>query len=323
MIANRWDLIPWWVVLTVLCAAPPLGAVLLLVKISSFLVRRRYSLNPADTNDREKMNIAVPVRKRPEHLSKILHTIASLYFSGAAYLFCKGLIAGADGSLDYGITVQYFLLCGCIGYVCACVCFLRERIVGACRDGEGRCPVRVIPASEGAGDYVRAVTGSVTWDMPVIPTSVGCEEYDAVLQKFNVIARAFRKEEMVYRVRHLGCITGQIFTVAHRMPGVKRELRRFESYYLPTVLKLLESYCMLERTGGRGQNTETAKQAVEGKLEEWERGFEEQLDRVCRFARDDIAVETEVLSGMMERDGLKGNTDFPYTSLVKKNINKQ
>jgi len=87
-------------------------------------------------------------------------------------------------------------------------------------------------------------------------------------------------------------------------------IRMFVNYYLPTTLKLLESYSRIERVGVAGQNMQEAKDNIEKILDMLTAGFQQQFDQLFQSESLDITSDIEVLEQMMKKDGLRENTDF-------------
>ena len=93
-------------------------------------------------------------------------------------------------------------------------------------------------------------------------------------------------------------------------PQKKQQIRTFMGYYLPTTLKLLESYSRIEEVGVAGQNMRDAKDNIEKILDMLVVGFEGQMDQLFKSESLDITSDIEVLEQMMNKDGLTGNDDF-------------
>ena len=79
------------------------------------------------------------------------------------------------------------------------------------------------------------------------------------------------------------------------------------NYYLPTTLKLLDSYALLEAQGIEGDNITASKKEIERTMDTLIAGFEKQLDRLFSSQAMDITADVEVLEGMMAQDGLGDN----------------
>ena len=88
---------------------------------------------------------------------------------------------------------------------------------------------------------------------------------------------------------------------------MKPQIRKFMNYYLPTTLKLLDSYALLEAQGIEGENITASKAEIERTMDTLIAGFEKQLDRLFSSQAMDITADVEVLEGMMAQDGLGDN----------------
>ena len=106
------------------------------------------------------------------------------------------------------------------------------------------------------------------------------------------------------RVHRLEEIAAMIFKTVEENPEKKQQIRRFESYYLPTTLKLVRSYATLEKQGVKGENILSAKQSIRNILDTLTTGYEQQLDQLFKSDAIDIAADISVLENLMQQDGL-------------------
>lgn len=89
------------------------------------------------------------------------------------------------------------------------------------------------------------------------------------------------------------------------------QIRTFMNYYLPTTLKLLQSYSRIERVGVAGENMKRSKDNIEKTLDLLVIGFEQQVDQLFKNEYIDISSDISVLEQMMQKDGLdKGDNDI-------------
>ena len=135
-------------------------------------------------------------------------------------------------------------------------------------------------------------------------------DYDAVLRKIRRLDEDIEDESVSARIRRIENITRNIFHYVGDNPEKKQQIRMFMNYYLPTTLKLLESYSRIEEVGVAGQNMQDAKDNIEKILDMLVVGFEGQMDQLFKSESLDITSDIEVLEQMMNKDGLTGNTDF-------------
>ena len=99
-------------------------------------------------------------------------------------------------------------------------------------------------------------------------------------------------------------LTGKIFRIVEENPDKKNQIRRFESYYLPTTMKLVRSYSTLEKQGVKGENIMAAKENIGRILDTLATGYEQQLDQLFKSDALDIEADINVLENLMAQDGL-------------------
>ncbi|MBR3416244.1 MAG: 5-bromo-4-chloroindolyl phosphate hydrolysis family protein [Clostridia bacterium] len=104
--------------------------------------------------------------------------------------------------------------------------------------------------------------------------------------------------------------TRYIFGYVSDHPDKRANINSFMNYYLPTTLKLLESYAQLEKMGEGGENMQKSKEGIEGILTMLSEGFVRQTDQLFASESIDISSDIEVLETMMKKDGLTGTRDF-------------
>lgn len=135
-------------------------------------------------------------------------------------------------------------------------------------------------------------------------------DFDAILRKIRRLDDEILDEPVSERIRKIETITRNIFEYVKDKPEKMKQIRMFMNYYLPTTLKLLESYSRIERVGVAGQNMQDAKDNIEKILDMLVVGFEQQFDQLFRAESMDITSDIEVLEQMMRKDGLSGESDF-------------
>jgi hypothetical protein len=99
-------------------------------------------------------------------------------------------------------------------------------------------------------------------------------------------------------------VSARIFEEVKRDPRKLPKIRRFMDYYLPTTLKLLNSYDRMSATGVSGENIDTTLAKVEGMMRTIVAAFEKQLDSLYGADALDISTDITVLETMMAREGL-------------------
>ena len=99
-------------------------------------------------------------------------------------------------------------------------------------------------------------------------------------------------------------VSSKIFEEVRHSPEKLPQIRRFMDYYLPTTLKLLNSYDRMSAAGISGENINTTLSKVEGMMRTVVAAFEKQLDSLYGAEALDISTDITVLETMMAREGL-------------------
>ena len=89
-----------------------------------------------------------------------------------------------------------------------------------------------------------------------------------------------------------------------RRPEKAPRIRRFLSYYLPTSVKLLDSYIHMTSEGAGGSHSAEVERNVEENAGLIATAFEAQLDALYADEALDITTDIEVLEKMIRSDGL-------------------
>ena len=99
-------------------------------------------------------------------------------------------------------------------------------------------------------------------------------------------------------------VSAKIFEEVRQDPKKLPQIRKFMDYYLPTTLKLLNSYDRMSGAGVSGENIDTTLAKVEGIMRTIVAAFEKQLDSLYGAEALDISTDITVLETMMAREGL-------------------
>ncbi|MDD3347057.1 5-bromo-4-chloroindolyl phosphate hydrolysis family protein [Oscillibacter sp.] len=94
-------------------------------------------------------------------------------------------------------------------------------------------------------------------------------------------------------------VSAKIFDEVKQDPKKLPQIRRFMDYYLPTTLKLLNSYDRMSTAGVSGQNIDTTLARVEGMMRTVVAAFEKQLDSLYGAEALDISTDITVLESMI------------------------
>ena len=135
-------------------------------------------------------------------------------------------------------------------------------------------------------------------------------DYDQILEQIHQADVAIEDEVMSEKIRTMRELTAAIFQEVEEHPAKKPQIQRFMNYYLPTTLKLLDSYARIEQQGVSGSNMAKSKAEIERIADTLVEGYKKQLDTLYRSEAVDIAGDVSLIESMMRRDGLTGQNDF-------------
>ena len=128
--------------------------------------------------------------------------------------------------------------------------------------------------------------------------------YDDTLARIRELNDAIADETVSAHIARIETVTADIFRAIEDDPARAAEARRFMSYYLPTTLKLLETYDLMEDQSFQGENIQASRRRIEGILAKLVVAVERQQDKLFRAAALDVDAEVSAMEAMMTSDGL-------------------
>ncbi len=135
-------------------------------------------------------------------------------------------------------------------------------------------------------------------------TGLEDENFEAKLREIRQINDEIEDTAVSDRIDRIGELTASIFRVVREKPEHAEEVRKFMNYYLPTTLKLLKSYSLMEKQSYQGENIQASRKKIEDVLDTLIHAFEQQQDRLFRTEALDVEADISVLETMMASDGL-------------------
>lgn len=148
---------------------------------------------------------------------------------------------------------------------------------------------------------------------PQKKVSTGDPEVDKIIEEGYKYLHELRDvniripdEVMTKRIDRMEAASADIFAYIAEHPEKAAEIRRFMNYYLPTTLKLLNSYDKLSRQRVKGENIQKTMFEIEGMMETIAGAFEKQLDSLFDDDALDIAADISVMESILKQEGLSG-----------------
>jgi len=132
----------------------------------------------------------------------------------------------------------------------------------------------------------------------------------ALLKEIRAANNKINQPELSGQISRLENICRQIFKEVQRRPQKAPLIRRSLDYYLPVVLKLLQSYYNMDEQQIQGETVQSAMRKIEGIMDTVLKAFTAQLDGLYKDEALDISTDITVLQGMLTQEGLLSD-DFP------------
>lgn len=152
-------------------------------------------------------------------------------------------------------------------------------------------------------DMARGVVELEGMPEPVeeLPEPDGFEE---TLRRIRALNDAIDDEPVSRRIDRIEALTASIFEAIRQNPDKGEEARRFVNYYLPTTLKLLQTYSLMEKQSYQGENIQSSRRRIEAMLDRVVTAIERQQDKLFRSDALDVETDIQVLETLMTSDGL-------------------
>ena len=139
----------------------------------------------------------------------------------------------------------------------------------------------------------------------------GDKDIDALLDEEERAIAEMRRlddnipdEKVSAQIVHLEEVTSKIVDCIVEKPKKRRQAKKFFSYYLPTTLKLLNSYDRMDEIGISGTNIDGAKGSIEALMDTALAAFDKELDALYRDEAIDVTSDIKVMESMLAQDGL-------------------
>ena len=168
-----------------------------------------------------------------------------------------------------------------------------------------------IVATAVVGVVARCFCRDVVEEVPEEPKTTGNAELDKMLSEGEQAIAEMKQldidiadEAISAQIVRLQILAQRIFDHAEANPEKLRDIRRFMNYYLPTTLKVLRAYDVLEEQEVEGENITSTMNRVEGMMSTIIRAFEKQLDNLFSSEAMDISTDMVVMEQMLAREGI-------------------
>ena len=139
----------------------------------------------------------------------------------------------------------------------------------------------------------------------------GNEEVDKLIKERNLTISELRRlnynienEKISAWIDDIENTTTKIFDVVIAHPDKLPQISKFLNYYLPTTMKLLNTYDRMGSQGVSGENISGTMKKVEETLEMVVKAFHKQLDTLFAGEALDVNADIAVMENLMKTEGL-------------------
>lgn len=126
------------------------------------------------------------------------------------------------------------------------------------------------------------------------------------IERIHEINEAIKDEIVSQKLDGLETVITKIFEYVEQNPESAPETKKLMKYYLPTTIKLLESYQKLNDQPVQGPNIFKSKKEIEDTLDTLNQAFARLFDNLYQDTSMDIKSDISVLNTLLAQEGLTG-----------------
>lgn len=145
------------------------------------------------------------------------------------------------------------------------------------------------------------------------PVSYGAEA-DAVLAaakkaraEMEKLAASIPDETVKARIAQLASLSDRIAQDAVQDASDIPQIKKFQGYFLPSTIGLLNAYDRMSLQDVRGENSDRAKASIAQMLDTEIQAFQKQLDALYQNDAMDVDADIRVMQQLLSREGLTGD----------------
>lgn len=155
------------------------------------------------------------------------------------------------------------------------------------------------------------------------PEPVSCgPEADAILAEakkarteMERLRASIADEDVKVKIARLVDLSDRIAQDAVQDPSDIPRIRKFQSYFLPSTIGLLNAYDRMSAQGADGENIGRSKSSIAAMLQTEAEAFQKQLDALYKNDALDVDADIKVMQQLLAREGLAG--DDPLKAILR------
>ena len=148
-------------------------------------------------------------------------------------------------------------------------------------------------------------------ELPEEPVRTGDDKIDALLTEGEEAVTEMRRlhgmipgESVKSKIEEIIFVTDKIYKNLHDEPNGYKQTKRFSEFYLPTTIKLLQSYDTFSRSGTQGDNISGTMDRIDTALDTVLESYRKFFDSLFENKALDIETDISVLESMLKKEGL-------------------
>ncbi len=149
------------------------------------------------------------------------------------------------------------------------------------------------------------------------------EEGNRALSEMGRLYMSIKDPEVRAKINEIMRITDKITQDAIDDPKDIPQIKKFMNYYLPTTLKLLNSYDRMSSLGIEGENLDKSMKNINDMLDAAIAAYKKRLDSLFENQALDIETDIEVMNTMLAREGLAVDDEYNLTAQARKKEREQ
>ena len=130
------------------------------------------------------------------------------------------------------------------------------------------------------------------------------KERDLTISELRRLNINIENEKISRQIDDIENTTSKIFDIVIAHPDKLPQISKFLNYYLPTTMKLLNTYDRMGSQGVAGENISGTMKKVEETLEMVVNAFHKQLDTLFAGEALDVSADISVMENLMKTEGL-------------------
>ncbi len=151
---------------------------------------------------------------------------------------------------------------------------------------------------------------------PATPADAVVRSAKTARQEMDRLAASIPDTGVRTRIARLAELNDKIAQDGKADPADVPLIQKFQNYFLPSTMQLLNAYDRLAAQGVEGENISGTKQRIADMLDSLIQAYEKQLDALYKNDALDIDADISVMENLLKRQGLQSTDELQ--ELLKK-----